>query len=143
MSDLENNLLYRWFEEVWNQGRLEVVDELAAPDMITHGIVDAAGNTVAGREAFKEFWRQFRTTFPDVQITVEDGLVDGDRVMVRCTVRATHQGPGVGVVPTQKPVTFSGMCVGRVRDGQLVEGWNNFDFLSMYQQVGAVPTALA
>jgi predicted ester cyclase len=143
MSNQENNLLCRWFEEVWNKGRLEAVDELAAPGFVAHGLTDEAGNTVTGRDAFKAFWRRLRESFPDVQITVEDGLVDGDKVMVRCTVQATHSGAGNGAAPAQTPVTFSGMCVGRVKDGQLIEGWNTFDFLSMYQQLGVVPESLA
>lgn len=142
MSHPKNNLLYRWFEEVWNQAREAAIDELAAPNVVAHGLVDAEGNEIRTREGFKAFWRQFRSAFPDVHVTVEDGLVDGDKVMVRCTVRGTHKGQGVGLAPTLKHVTFSGMCSARIEGGRIVEAWNNFDFLSLYQQLGALPTAL-
>jgi len=143
MSDPKKNLLHQWFEEVWNKARIEAIDEMAAPDVIAHGLVDAQGNEITGREAFKGFWHQFRGVFPDVHIVVEDGLADGDKVMVRCTVRGTHSGSGIGLAPTGKKVAFTGVCIARVKDNQIVEAWNNFDFLSMYQQVGAVPASFA
>ena len=83
----EPNVLYRWFEEVWNKGRETAVDELASPDVIAHGIVDDQGNELVGRDAFKAFWRQFRNAFPDVHVDVHDTLVDGEKVAVRRTVR--------------------------------------------------------
>jgi len=134
-----HNLLHRWFEEVWNKGRIEAIDEMAAPNVIAHGLVDAQGKELVGREAFKTFWRQFRGAFPDIRVDVEDALVEGDKVMVRCAVRGTHRGEGIGIAPTGKPVTFTGMCVARITGGQMAEAWNNFDFLSLYQQLGIVP----
>ena len=139
MSDVTNNLLHRWFEEVWNKGREDAIDELAALDVVAHGLVDNQGNDIRGREGFKMFWRHLRTVFPDLHVIVEDSLVDGDKVMARCTVRGTHKGEGLGLAPTMKPVTFGGMCIARIEGGQIAEAWNNFDFLSVYQQIGASP----
>ena len=133
------NVLHRWFEEVWNKGREAAIDELAAPDVIAHGLVDSQGNELAGREGFKAFWRQFRNAFPDVHVDVHDGIVDGEKVAVRCTVRGTHMGDGIGIAPTSKPVMFTGICIARVENGQVAEAWNNFDFLTLYQQIGALP----
>jgi len=143
MSELKNNLLHRWFDEVWNKGRGEAIDQMAAPDVIAHGLVDAEGYKVVGREAFKVFWHQFRTAFPDLRVEVHDGFADGDKVMVRCTVTGTHKGEGIGLAPTRKAVTFTGMCIARIKDGQIVEAWNNFDFLGLYQQLGAIPSSFA
>jgi steroid delta-isomerase-like uncharacterized protein len=143
MSTKHNNILHRWYDEVWNQGRAESIDELAAPDVIAHGLVDIHGNDIAGREAFKTFWSQFRGAFPDIHIDIEDGLVDGDKVMVLCTCHGTHTGPGLGLNPTNKPVTFTGTCMARVKEGQLAEVWNSFDFLSLYQQLGVVPASFS
>jgi steroid delta-isomerase-like uncharacterized protein len=136
------NILDRWFEEVWNDGRAEAIDELAAPDIVSHGLVDARGNDIAGREAFKAFWRQFRGAFPDVHVDVEDAINEGDKVMVRCTVRGTHTGEGMGPA-TGKKITFTGMCLARVKVGQFVEVWNSFDFLALYQQLDLVPATFA
>jgi steroid delta-isomerase-like uncharacterized protein len=143
MPQLRDTVLHRWFEEVWNKARLEAIDELAAPDVVAHGLVDAQGREVKGVEAFKSFWRQFRGAFPDVRIDIEDDLIDGDKVMVRCSVRATHVGEGFGLPPTTKPVNFSGVCIARFKDGRITEAWNHFDFLSLYQQLGAIPANFA
>jgi len=143
MAQETDNLLRRWFEEVWNQGRIEAIDELAAPDVVAHGLTDSRGVQVTGREVFKEFWRGFRDAFPDVRITVEDDLMAGEKMMVRCSVTGTHHGPGLGVAPTGKRIEFTGMCMARAKDGQIVEAWNSFDFLSFYQQFGLLPERLA
>jgi len=142
MSDQKTNVLRRWFEEVWNEGREGAIDELAAPDMVAHGLFDAQGKEISGREKFKAFWRQFRTTFPDVRVDVNEALADGDKVIVRCTVYATHSGEGMGS-PTRKPISFTGMVIGRIENGQLKEAWDSWDFLSLYQQIGALPALFA
>ena len=128
-------LLHRWFEEVWNQQQESAIDELMANDALVHGI-GPDGQPLKGPAAFKPFFHQIRTAFPDIRITVEDALVDGDRIAVRCAVTATHTGPGMAPAPTNKMARFGGMCIARVKDGKIVEGWNNFDFLSLYQQLG-------
>jgi predicted ester cyclase len=112
---------------------------MAAADIVAHGLVDPEGHEISGREKFREFWHQFRTTFPDIRVEVQDALVDGDKIMVRCMVRATHLGEGLAVGPTEKAVSFTGMVLAHVRNGQLVEVWDNWDFLSLYQQLGAIP----
>jgi predicted ester cyclase len=129
-------LVHRWFEEVWNQGRESTIDELMTEDLVTQGLTDPAGNTIRGPASFKPFHRQIRGAFPDIHFTIEDTLVEGDKILVRCRVTATHTGPGITPVPTNKSVDFTGMCLVRVSNGKLVEAWNNFDFLSLYQQLG-------
>jgi predicted ester cyclase len=129
-------LLHRWFEEVWNQGRESAIDELMETNSVFHGIADPGSNEVRGREAFKSFYQQYRKAFPDIHFTIEDALIDGDKIAVRCVVRATHTGEGITDSPTNKPVTLTGMVIPRVKDGKLVEGWNNFDFLTLFQQLG-------
>lgn len=128
--------LHRWFDEVWNQGRESTIDELFAPDAVAHGIVGTDGKEITGPAAFKPFFRQFRAAFPDIHIAVEDALVDGDKVCVRCSVSGTHAGHGVAGAPTNRTVGFTGTCIARIENGRIAEGWNHFDFLSMYQQPG-------
>jgi predicted ester cyclase len=65
-------------------------------------------------------------------------MVEGDKIAARCTVRGTHAGDGLGLAATNMPVEFTGICIVRVRDGKIIEAWNNFDFMSMFQQVGAL-----
>jgi steroid delta-isomerase-like uncharacterized protein len=143
MPESQTHLLKRWFEEVWNQGREAAIDEMAAPDMIAHGLVDGTGKPIVGTEKFKEFWRLFRETFPDMHIEVEDTLTDGDKQIVRCTARGTHSGNGLGFVATHQPIKFTGTVIARIKDGRFVEAWDNWDFHSLYQQLGAGATARA
>lgn len=136
MNNAPTTVLHRWFDEVWNQGREDAIDTLMAPDAIVHGLAEGSDAEIRGPAGFKPFFRKFRTAFPDLQIAIEDAIAVGDRVAVRCTVTATHTGPGVLPAPTGKPTQFSGMCIVRVKDGKIAEGWNNFDFLSLYHQLG-------
>jgi steroid delta-isomerase-like uncharacterized protein len=136
MRNQNEALLHRWFEEVWNQGRAEAIDEMFDCEGIAHGLRDEGGNELCGPEGFKPFFMNFRGSFPDLKITIEETLIDGDKVAARCTVRGIHAGEGLGFAATQQPVEFTGMTIVRVRDGKIVEAWNNFDFMAMFQQLG-------
>ena len=135
MATNYKTLAHEWFEEVWNQGHAEAIDRLFAADGIAHGLADASGNALRGPDGFKPFFEQFRDAFPDMQIGVEDTVCEGDKIAARCVVRGTHRGKGLGMEPTDRPVVFTGMTILRVRDGQIVEAWNNFDFQSMTAQL--------
>jgi steroid delta-isomerase-like uncharacterized protein len=138
MTTEEKTLAHHWFEEVWNKGRAEAIDEMFAEDAIAHGLGDAGGNELRGPADFKPFFYSFRAAFPDIQVTVEETVSEGDRLAARCTVTGTHAGEGIGFAATNQPVTFTGMCMLRIKDGKIVEAWNNFDFMSMFQQLGAI-----
>ncbi len=139
MNDQNDTIQHRWFEEVWSKGRAEAIDEMLSPGMIAHGLVDESGNELRGAEAFKSFYRSFRGAFPDIQVIVEDVVSEGDKTVARCTVRATHAGEGIGLAPTNKPIEITGLCMTRVEDGRIAESWNEFDFMTLYQQIGALP----
>ncbi|MCA1566652.1 MAG: ester cyclase [Acidobacteria bacterium] len=128
----------RWFEEVWNKGREEAIDEMFAEDGVAYGLADETGAPLRGPSGFKPFFRNFRGAFPDIEVIVEDTVAEGDRVAARCTLRATHAGDGLGFAATQKPMEITGIAIVRVRDGRIVEAWNNFDFMGMFQQLGAL-----
>jgi steroid delta-isomerase-like uncharacterized protein len=129
-------LAHRWFEEVWNQGKESAIDELLAEDAIAHGLADPADGEISGPAAFKPFVRKFRTAFPDMRISVEDVVVEGDKIAARCVVTGNHTGPGLMPAPTGKSTLITGICILRVKDGKIAEGWNNFDFLTLFQQLG-------
>jgi steroid delta-isomerase-like uncharacterized protein len=138
MSDNNRALIHRWFEEVWNKGREEAIDEMFAKDGVAHGLADEHGAQLRGPEGFKPFFHNFRAALPDVKVIIEDTISEGDKVAARCTVRATHQGDGLGVAATNNPVEITGISIVRIKDGKIVEGWNNFDFLRLYKQIGAI-----
>jgi steroid delta-isomerase-like uncharacterized protein len=132
-----DTVLRTWFEEVWNQGREETIDRLFARDGLAHGLPGAA--PLRGPEAFKPFFRNFRSAFPDIRIDVIRTVTEGDMGAIHLRVTGTHTGHTLGLPATGKPAEFSGMCIARIRDGQIVEAWNSFDFLTFYQQLGVVP----
>jgi steroid delta-isomerase-like uncharacterized protein len=138
MSEDNRQLVHRWFEEVWNKGRAEAVDELFADDGLAHGLADESGAPLRGAMAFREFHKKFRSAFPDIVVTVEDTVAEGDKVAARCRVRAVHAGDDLGFAATQRPMEITGMTIVRIKDGKIVEAWNNFDFMSMFRQLGAL-----
>lgn len=137
MSDENKALIRRWFEEVWNKGREEAIDEMFAEDGLAHGLADEGGD-LRGAAGFKPFFRKFRAAFPDIKVVVEETITEGDKVAARCTVRGEHKSDSLGFAATQRPMEITGMTIVRIRDGKIVEAWNNFDFMSMFQQLGAL-----
>jgi predicted ester cyclase len=125
MPNKNSTLTYRWFQEVWNNGRKAAIDELLDANGVVHGI---EGINVPGPEGFKVFYDSFKHQFPQVHVEVEDTVSEGGYETSRCLVTATNA--------NNQTVTFSGMTFMQVRDNKIVEAWNNFDFLSMYQQLG-------
>lgn len=139
MSEENKALVRRWFDEVWNRGREEAIDEMFAEEGVANGLVDETGEPLRGPVNFKPFFRKFRAAFPDMEVVVEDVIAEGDKVAARCAVRGRHQGDTLGFAATQAPVEFTGICIVRVQDGKIAEAWNNFDFMAMYRQLGASP----
>ncbi|HEV7395215.1 MAG TPA: ester cyclase [Pyrinomonadaceae bacterium] len=138
MSSHNEALVKRWFEEVWNQGRADAVDEMLAEDGIVHGLSDESGQPLQGPEAFKTFHGAFRGAFPDINVIVEDTISEGDKLAVRCTVRGKHTGAGLGFDATHADMDITGMAIVRIKDGKIVEAWNNFDFMTMHRQLGTI-----
>ena len=132
------SVVRRWFEEVWNRGWEETIDELFDEEGVAHGLADEAGSPLRGAAGFKPFFRRFREAFPEMEVVVEDTVAEGDKVAARCTVRGRHRGDSLGFKATDSPVEFDGICIVRIRNGKIVEAWNNFDFMSMFQQLGAL-----
>lgn len=134
-----DQLVRQWFEEVWNEGREDAIDRLMAPDVLVHGLSGPHGvSVIRGPQEFKPFFRTMRAALSNLQVHVIRTVVQDDCVAAHCHVVAVHSGEALGGPATGRPVNFWGMTIVRVRDGRLVEGWNCFDFLAMYQQIGWV-----
>jgi steroid delta-isomerase-like uncharacterized protein len=129
------SLVTRWFDEVWNAKREATIDELAAPDCIVHGLGEGGAEPLAGSAAFKRFWRQFLSALPDIRVTIQDVIAEGDRAAFRFVAEGTHTGDGLGVKPTGRRVRVTAMGFIRARDGQIVEGWNEFDAAGLMRQI--------
>jgi len=136
MSEENKRLIHRWFEEVWNNGRVEAIDEMFDENGIAHGLSDDPENPIRGPQEFRPFHTVFREAFPNMMIVVEDVVAEGDKVAARCSVRAKHEGEFMGRTATQAPVEFTGITIVRIYNGKIVEAWNNFDFMQLHKQVG-------
>jgi steroid delta-isomerase-like uncharacterized protein len=125
-------------EEVFNKGRLELADEIVAPNAIDHD--PALPEPVVGPEGSKQLVAGYRAAFPDVRITIDDQIAEGDRVVTRWTARGTHKGDLWGISPTGNEATVTGITIDRIEGGQIVESWTNWDTLGLMQQIGVIPT---
>jgi steroid delta-isomerase-like uncharacterized protein len=132
-------IAHAWFEQVWNDGSEAAIDKFLAKDAQMHGLPTPDGKPLVGPGAFKPFWQSFRSAFPDIRIVVARTVADRDYVAVHCHVSGRHLGDGLGIAATQRPIDFWGMGMARVQNGQIMEVWNCFDFMSLYQQVGLLP----
>ena len=138
MSQANKDLIQRWFTEVWNKGNSEVITEMLTDNTVIHGLADTNGVEITGPDAFREFHKQFRAAFGGLEVTIEDIIDEGDKVVARCCVRGKHSGDSLGFAPTQADVEFTGMAIVRVSNGKIVEAWNNFDFMKMSRQLGVL-----
>jgi steroid delta-isomerase-like uncharacterized protein len=125
-----------WFERVWNQGDEAAIDDLFAKTAISHGL---PGGDIVGSAAFKPFAKKFRSAIPNIKITILRSVTEGNSCAAFCEVVGTHTGDHLGFSATGSPVHFTGTVFVRVENGQIQEGWNSFDFLTFYQQLGHVP----
>jgi steroid delta-isomerase-like uncharacterized protein len=133
MSIEENKAIaQRFYAEVINGGSDPALEELVSPDYVDRLVVGVPPSL----DAFRDFLRMVATAFPDIEVTVEDMLAEGDRVAARVTVRGTHLGPLFGQAPTGKPAVFAGVDVLRIAGGQVVERWSVRDLLGMLRQLG-------
>jgi steroid delta-isomerase-like uncharacterized protein len=130
----------RFYEEVFNAGRLEAMDELVSPDLAAHDTLPP-GVPERGPEPYKHTAAMFRSAFPDLHQEIEDMVAEGDKVAVRVTMTATHRGPFLGVAPTDRRVRYEGMDFFRFREGKMVEHWTATDDLGLMQQLGVVPSS--
>lgn len=129
-----------WFEDLWNAGDEATIDRMMHEDAVIHGLSGADGPTMRGRTKFKDFYQVFKRAFPDVRIEVLHVLCDGELTVAHCRVVGTHRGDQLGFRATNKPIEIQGFTLARIVDGRLVEGWNCFDFMTLYTQIGASVT---
>jgi predicted ester cyclase len=121
-------------QEFWRTGNADILDEVLAPEFVHH-----APGIPPDRAGLKQMLPLFRAAFPDLQITIDDLIVEGDKVCDRVTVRGTHRGALMGIPPTGKPITMTEIHLTRIAGGKIVERWGEWDQLGLLQQIGAIP----
>jgi len=131
MTEAEKGLGARWFEEVWNQGRRDAAAELLSADAVLH----EAGKDSIGPAGFHEFFDRMTQAFSNIQVTIEDTIIDGDKICLRWVGGLDHSGDGLGMPATNRRVHVTGITIMRVANGKMVEGWQNWDMLGMMQQI--------
>jgi steroid delta-isomerase-like uncharacterized protein len=137
MSAENKAIARRLLEEAFNSGNLDVVDELVAPEFVNH---DAAlPEPTTGIEATKANITGYRNAFPDLRLTIEQQVAEGEFVTTRWSARGTHQGDLMGMAATGKQATVTGITLDRIVEGRFVESWTNWDTLGLMQQLGVIP----
>jgi steroid delta-isomerase-like uncharacterized protein len=132
VSTANQDLAKRWFEEVWNQKRREAIAEMLHPDVVFH----EGGIDTAGADAFYQYFDRMHASFSDFHVTVHDALEAGDKVCVRWSCSMRHTGDGLGFPPTGKIVEPTGISIMRIAEGQLIEGWQNWDMAGVLEAIG-------
>lgn len=128
MHDPKSTISYRWFQEVWNEGREDLIDELMTQKSIIHGIGEGQ---LKGAGGFRSFYRNFKDQFRNIQVEIQEALSQDNLECALTCVTAIHKETGT-------KVSFSGLCMVKFKNGKITEAWNHYDFLSMHQQLGRV-----
>jgi steroid delta-isomerase-like uncharacterized protein len=138
MSVEDNTEVIRaYVETIFNQRQVDRAAELVAPDYLDHAALPGQAPGLAGA---KQKWAMYLAGIPDLRVTIEELVAEGDRVAVRRSYEGTHQGELLGVPPTGKHVRISGISIFRLAGGKIAEQWEQLDRLALMQQLGALPT---
>jgi steroid delta-isomerase-like uncharacterized protein len=136
MSTEENKASYRRFmEEMVNNKQLNRVEECIAADMVEH-----TPGLSSGATGLRQDFEGFFSAFPDMQVTIDDLVAEGDKVAARYSWTGTHQGVFNDIPATGKQVIVTGLDLWRLREGKCIEHWNQEDNLGLLQQLGVIPT---
>jgi len=132
MSLEKNKAIVRRLFEAFNKQDLALLDELMAPDYVDHS------HQLRGLEGFKQFLTMLIKGAPDMHVTIEDIIAEGDKVWVHVTAKGTHTGEYHGLAPTGKKITFTVVDIWRIVDSKVVEGWHVEDQLDLLRQLGVI-----
>lgn len=142
-TDSPNALLARrWFEEVWNERRTEIIEELVTPESICY----SEAGELRGKDDFMQLVHgPFLQAFPDLRVTVDELCDGGDVIVVRWTAAATHTGDLPEMPASGKRITFRGLTWIRYRDGKMVEGFDCWNQAGLFQALasGAAPPSMS
>jgi len=130
-------LVHRFFDELVQNGNFEAIPTYLATNHIAH---DSGSPPIQGHEDWKQGSAAYFSAFPDTQVTFEDEMAVGDKVVVRWTVRATHKGALRNIHATGKQMTWTGITIVRIADGKIAEQWQEADRLGIMHQLGAIPS---
>jgi steroid delta-isomerase-like uncharacterized protein len=134
-TEHNKTVIRRVFNELVNQGNFEAASELLSADYVNHDLPAPA----PGADGFKQVTMMFRTAFPDIVVTLDQEIAEGDRVATQGTFTGTHQGDFMGIPATGKRVSIKYIDIWRMEDGKGRENWVQMDIMGLMQQLGVVP----
>ncbi len=134
MSIAENKILIeKYIDEIWNKGNMNIIDELTSPGYVRYVTLP---DMTLNQEGQKKRIAAFRKAFPDVHVTIEDLVAEGEKVTVRVSIRGTHQHQFQDIAPTGKAILITAIDIIRIADGRIAEHWGITDQQSLLQQIG-------
>ena len=140
MSAEENKALTRRSWEIVTQGNLDTLEDVLAEVYAEDIVLHEPDEDVRGMEGLKQFVTMIRSAIPDLRITLEEDIAEGDKVVSRWRAQGTHQGELMGIAPMGNKVMITGITIHRIEEGKIVEEWENWDALGLMQQIGAIPS---
>jgi steroid delta-isomerase-like uncharacterized protein len=135
--EANKEVIRAYVETIFNQRQVERADELVAPDYLDH---TALPGQAPGLEGAKQKWAMYLAGLPDLRVTIEELVAEGDKVAVRRSYAGTHRGELLGIPPTGKQVRLGGISIFRLDGGKIAEQWEQLDRLALMQQLGVLPT---
>ena len=139
-SDDNKAILRTYVETIFNQKQVDRAGELVAPDYVDHA---ALPGQAPGLEGAKQKWAMYLAGIPDLRVTIEEMVAEGDKVGVRRSYEGTHQGELLGIPPTGKQIRIGGISIFRLAGGKIAEHWEQLDRLALMQQLGVIPAPAA
>ena len=138
MSVDQNKALFRQLvEEVFNKGNVSTIDEFLAPNFVEREVLPPG--TPSGREGVKQLTMMFRTAFPDFNVSIDDMIAEGDKIVARTTWSGTQKGEFMGIPSSGKRVSFDVIDIIRISEDKGVEHWGVMDSSALMQQLGVIP----
>jgi predicted ester cyclase len=142
-QETSNKARFRRIEDAVNTGDVEVIsktiDDLVAPDVLIH--MPLPVDAPRAHEAFRQLWAMLLRGLPDLHLTIEDLVAEGDKVVMRASVTGTHQGEYMGVQPTGKSIAYNEIFIWRFAGGRIAEMWGVVDIFSQMRQLGVIPAS--
>lgn len=139
-------IVRRYYEQALNEERTDLLEELIAPDVVSHDPLSDETLTpeeARGFEGFRRHVEVFHEAFPDGTVTIDDIIAEGDTVAARFTVEGTHEGQFGGIAPTGNRISGTNMVFYRIRDGKIAERWLETDTVAMLEQLEGVEQPVA
>ena len=136
MSEENKNLMRRMMMDVWQDGKLETIDDYFADNFVNNTPGPGQSPDLDG---LKTFAAMLGTAFSDATITIDDQISEGDRVVTRWSSTSTHSGDFMGIPATGNQVNVRGIDISRFAGGKVVEGWSEADMMGLMTQIGAIP----